>query len=264
MCPWGERLTNGEGSWFGTARMVCHCLLIEGADGLVLVDTGYGTGDIANPRQLGRPLKALIRPRLEESETAVAQVRKLGLDPADVRHVVATHLDIDHAGGLPDFPGAEVHLLGTERDAALSPSLRERSRYIEAHFAHGPNWVTHDTGAGGDEWHGFESVRVLEQDGAEVLLIPLPGHSRGHTGVAVRRPEDWLLHAGDAYFFHGEVETPHRCPPGLWIFQNLTQVDGKLRRQNQERLRELVRQHGDEVELICSHDPVTLDRLQAG
>ena len=59
----------------------------------------------------------------------------------------------------------------------------------------------------------------------------------------------------------GEVETPAHCPAGLRAFQALNQVDGEARRKNSERLRELAHQHGQEVELICSHDAPTLDRL---
>ena len=91
-----------------------------------------------------------------------------------------------------------------------------------------------------------------------MLLIPLHGHTLGHTGVAVRRGDGWLLHCGDAYFHHGEVETPSHCPPALRLFQMLNDADGAARRENQERLRELGRRHGDEVELICSHDPFYL------
>jgi hypothetical protein len=48
------------------------------------------------------------------------------------------------------------------------------------------------------------------------------------------------------------------------VFEAMVQADGKLRHQNQERLGELARRHAGEVELICSHDPVLLDRAQAG
>jgi glyoxylase-like metal-dependent hydrolase (beta-lactamase superfamily II) len=263
MCPWGQRLINGEGSLLGHGRLVCHVLLIEGQDGLTLVDTGFGAADVGKPQQMAREFKALTRPRLDMAETAVEQVRARGFEPSDVRQVVLTHLDIDHGGGLPDFPHAEVHLWERERQAMQNPPLRDRRRYAiaKAHWAHGPNWVTH--APGGDRWLGFESVRVLPDSGAEILLIPLPGHTLGHNGVAVRRENDWLLHCGDAYFFRGDVETPRQCPPGLRAFQSFVQADGKLRHQNQERLRELARSHPDEVTLICSHDPVELDRAQA-
>jgi glyoxylase-like metal-dependent hydrolase (beta-lactamase superfamily II) len=260
MCPRGARLIAGQGGLLAEARLVCHCLLIEGAEGLVLIDTGFGLDDVGNPRQLGGPFRALVRPRLKAAETAVSQIRELGLQPGDVRHILATHLDLDHAGGLPDFPDAEVHLLGRELDAAISPSWRERTRYIAAHWAHGPRWVRHE--GGGEDWFGFDSVRVLPGSDAEILLIPLPGHTLGHTGVAVRLADRWLLHCGDAYFHHGEVQTPAHCPPGLRAFQALNQLDGEARRQNRERLRELAERHAADVELICSHDAPTLARYQ--
>ena len=89
-------------------------------------------------------------------------------------------------------------------------------------------------------------------------MIPLPGHTAGHCGVAINTPDGWLLHCGDAFFFAGEIETPPRCPPGLRFFQTLNQHDGKARHRNQERLRELQRVHGDDVTLLCSHDPQML------
>ncbi len=256
MCPRGARMLVGHGGLLETTRLVCHCLLIEGADGLVLVDTGFGIDDVRRPRQLGLPFNGIVRPQLDESETAVAQIRALGFEPNDVRHIITTHLDLDHAGGLPDFPDAEVHLLGIEHDAAMNPPLRDRLRYVSAHWDHGPRWVRH--GVEGEEWLGFESVRIVPGSDAEILLVPLPGHTVGHTGVAIRLPDGWLLHCGDAFFHHGEVETPPHCPPGLSMFQTLSQADGKARRQNRDRLRELAARHGGEVRLVCSHDASTL------
>lgn len=261
MCPHGARLLAGEGGLLASTRLVCHCLLIEGADGLVLIDTGFGLDDVRRPRQLGIAFNALCRPQLEQSETAILQIRALGFDPADVRHIITTHLDLDHAGGLPDFPDAEVHLLGRELEAALHPGWRERQRYIAAHWSHGPRWVQH--APEGETWMGFESVRALPGSDDEILLIPLPGHTLGHTGVAVRDGDRRLLHCGDAYFHHGEVQTPPHCPGGLSAFQLLNQIDGGARRENRERLRELAERHGDEVELICSHDAHTLERYGA-
>ena len=260
MCPRGARLFAGEGGWLSSATTVCHCLLVEGAEGLVLVDTGFGIADTRNPRQLGRLFTAIVRPQARESETALAQLRGLGFDPGDVRHIITTHLDLDHAGGLPDFPHAEVHLLGRELEAAMHPGWRARTRYIGAHWAHGPRWVQHEVD--GDDWFGFSSVRVLPGSDAEILLIPLLGHTLGHTGVALRLGDRWMLHCGDAFFFHGEVETPAHCPPGLSVFQYLNETEGRTRRENRERLRELALRHGEEIELFCSHDAAMLARYQ--
>ena len=261
MCPYGGKMVSGEGGLTGATR-VCHCLLLETGHALVLVDTGLGLDDHRHPYgRLGVPFTAAFRPSRDTSETAVEQVRRLGFDPADVRHVVCTHLDVDHAGGLPDFQKAEVHSFKREYEAALNPSLRDRQRYPSCHFAHGPNWHTHE--ADGDEWFGFESIRVLPGLDEEILMIPLIGHSRGHTGVALRDGGSWLLHCGDAYFHRDEMKTPPSCPPGLAGFQRLMAADAKARNANQERLRELARSHGDEVRLFCAHDPVELDRATA-
>ena len=259
-CPRGARLLNGEGGFFEPARMVCHCLLIEADDGLVLVDTGYGIEDARNPRQLG-PSAKLTRARPSIEEAALTQVEGLGFAAGDVRHIVITHLDPDHSGGLPDFPDAEVHVFEPELRAAMNPGFRERPRYLAPHWRHGPNWVEH--AVDGDEWKGFESVRVLPHLDADVLLVPLPGHTAGQTGVAIDEGDGWLLHCADAYFHHDQLAASPSCPPGLRLFQTMTAVDNGRRRANGERLRELAAAEGDSVRMICSHDPHELDREQA-
>jgi len=262
MCPLGRRLLSGEGGWLSPANMCCHCLLIETRNGLILVDTGLGTGDVADPGRLGLGFQLAVRPRLQMSETALHQIRALGFDPRDVRHIVPTHLDLDHVGALSDFPQAQVHVFAKELQAALTrPSLREKGRYIPAQWAHGPLWSPH--GVEGERWMGFEAIRPLAYTDDEVLLVPLVGHTMGHCGVAVRSDSGWLLHCGDAYFFRSEMDADPHCPIGLRIFQSALQMDGASRHANQLRLRELKQTHGDEVTLFCAHDPVELGQLQA-
>ncbi|MQA84143.1 MAG: hypothetical protein GEV03_05830 [Streptosporangiales bacterium] len=68
-------------------------------------------------------------------------------------------------------------------------------------------------------------------------LVPLAGHTRGHAGVAVRADERWLLHAGYAYFFYGEMGPKDpRCTYGLRLFQSIMQTERGPRLSNQERL----------------------------
>ena len=240
------------------ANIVCHCLAIEAGDGLVLVDTGFGVADAADPRRLGFFMASLMQARPTVETTALRQLEALGFVAGDVRHIVATHLDPDHTGGLPDFPAAEVHVFAPELEAALHPKLDERLRYLDAHWKHGPKWAPHRSD-GGDEWLGFECVRILEGLEAEIALVPLIGHSRGHTGVAIGGGDGWVLHCGDAYFNHHEMEAPPSCPPTLRFFQSLTAADKGARRSNRDRLQELATRHGDEVTLLCSHDPHYLE-----
>jgi glyoxylase-like metal-dependent hydrolase (beta-lactamase superfamily II) len=254
LCPLGGRLFGGAGGPLSPAPMCCHCLLIEGNDRLILVDTGLGVEDVNEPERLGFLFNAMTRPRLEVAETALRQVVDMGYRPSDVRHIVPTHLDLDHAGGIGDFPGAAVHVFDGELRAALNPSsLTERSRYRAVQIAAVKKWAP--VKEEGESWFGFSAVQAIPGTRDEVLLVPLPGHTRGHCGVAIRRSDDWLLHCGDAYFHRSEVEPGGgAAPKGLRLFESLAEVDGAQRRANQARLRELARLAAGEVKLICSHD----------
>ncbi len=258
MCPPIGKLTSPTRGFFERGLLICHCLLIETErDGLVLVDTGLGTADVADPERLG-PIRFLLASDLKEEETAVRRVEALGHSAGDVRHIVVTHLDLDHAGGLGDFPKAKVHCMRKERDAAANPRTHiERERYRPAQWAHDPEWALY--AVNGERWFGFEAVRDLDGLPPEILLVPLHGHSRGHAAVAVDSDDGWLLHAGDAYFFHGEMDPGREhCPPGLRAFQRIAAIDDAQRRWNQRRLRALVREHAHEVRVFSAHDPAEL------
>jgi hypothetical protein len=79
--------------------------------------------------------------------------------------------------------------------------------------------------------------------------------------VAVDRGDTWLLHAGDAYFFRGEMEAHAHCPAGLRFFQSLIQESRKDRLSNQERLRELALAQAGKVHVFCAHDEEEWRRL---
>lgn len=230
--------------------MVAHVLLLETERGLVLVDTGLGTGDLADPGRLGRGFRALVRPSCDVGETALAQVRALGFAAREVTDIALTHLDLDHAGGLGDFPNARVHVHAHEIDAARRPAPSERARYVAAQWAHNPTWVTY--AEGGDRWFGFDGVHAMAED---IVLVPLPGHTRGHNGVAVRRSDGhWLLHAGDAFFAAGQLASTPTCPASLRAFQRVVAADNRRRVANLARLHELAQVHGEEVTVFCAHD----------
>lgn len=218
--------------------MVCHCLVIESAGGLTLVDTGIGAGAF-----LGFTM--MVGAALDLAETMPAQLERLGYQRSDVRDIVLTHLDVDHAGALAHFPQARVHLHAAELQAALSPATAsERRRYRSTQWAHGPQWVTY--GEAGEPWFGLEARPLDGVDG--VALVPLSGHSRGHSGVAVQ--QGGLLHAGDAYYVHGELADPPRCPAHLRLAQWSIATDHALRLANLERLRQLP----SEVKVFSAHD----------
>ncbi|MEU5877989.1 MBL fold metallo-hydrolase [Spirillospora sp. NPDC047279] len=239
------------------AHAVNHCLLIETGEGLVLVETGLGLGDVRDPDgTLGTEWVEMARPVLKEEETAIHQLQRLGFSASDVRHIIVTHLDVDHCGGLPDFPDAKVHVLAAELEAALAQAPSRR--YRPAHWAHGPAWATYQPADASQEkirdWYGFTAIHP-EGLPEEILMIPLGGHTAGHAGVAVRDGDRWLLHCGDAYYYHRELQPSPHPHPLLDIVQTSSEVHHDLRLGTQARLRELVRDHGHEVTAFSAHDP---------
>jgi len=96
-----------------------------------------------------------------------------------------------------------VHVFAPELAAATSPSLSERSRYIGAHWAHGPSWVEHEVD--GDSWLGFDRVRLAH---LAVRIMPdsrEPAEELDAAGLSAHRIAETarrLLDGG---------ETPEQC-----------------------------------------------------
>lgn len=261
MCPLGGALFDGYSRGL-TASVVCHCLLIETAtNGLILVDTGFGQRDVDHPERLSRFFRTFNNIQLEHRFTALEQLRLMGFRPNDVRHILLTHLDFDHAGGLQDFPNARVHVMHQELNhATLANGWIERRRFLPAQWRDVSDWQLY--APDGDTWFGFDSVRALfGAEEEDILLVPLRGHTAGHAGIAIRTAEGWKLHAGDAYFHHDEVHLPkRRCPPGMHFYQTLMDTDRQARLHNQQRLRQLVAADGATVNVFCSHDARELEQ----
>ena len=78
----------------------------------------------------------------------------------------------------------------------------------------------------------------------------------------MRAKDKWLLHAGDSYFFHGQLQAKVRMPLVLGYFQRKADLDRNLRMANQERLRQLKSTHGHEVTIFNSHDPVDYENCR--
>lgn len=261
MCPLAGALL-GSGRGLGRGRMVAHCLLIETErDGLILVDTGFGQREV-HGHNLSRVFRMLAKPVLDPAETAIAQVLARGFRAADVRHIVVTHLDLDHAGGLADFPAAKVHVHAREHAAALAPATRfERERYVAAQWSHGAQWVVY--AESGDTWRGLPAIARLRGLDADIGLLPMHGHTRGHSAVLVKAPDDrWLVHAGDAYFHRGTLEDG-RVPLGVAAFERVTETVPADRRASAAALRQL-RITSPDVDLFCAHDPREFDALVGG
>lgn len=242
-------------------RNVCHVLLVETANGLVLVDSGLGMSDIATPGRRVGPIRHLIRPSLDRSETALSQVIALGYSASDVRHIIATHLDLDHIGGASDFPLAAVHSMTTEADSAYSGRISSRIRYNRIQLRkRQQDIVGHSRGS--EVWHGFDGVTPLTDIADGIALVPLPGHTNGHTGVLVEADARSIFHCGDAFYHRNAIHGNEAVPPAIRTFERLAATDHALVRQNHRRLRELRDLDDPELLIVCAHDEQLLGHAQ--
>ncbi|MFX5157655.1 hypothetical protein ABTC76_19800, partial [Acinetobacter baumannii] len=99
---------------------------------------------------------------------------------------------VDPCGACPECRAilADRHPDVLELDAASNNSvddvreLRETLRYRPAQWGDTSRWHTYPSRAGG-RWFGFDAVTQLDNLPPEILLVPLPGHTAGHAGVAI-------------------------------------------------------------------------------
>ena len=244
--------------------LVCHVLLVETPDGLVLVDSGLGLRDAESPGSRFGPARFYVRPVFDPNEAAINQIRRLGFEPRDVRHIVVTHFDADHVGGLADFPWAQVHLTDAEAFAALHPKmLVEKQRYLPAGYSHGPILVEHSPSSA-ESWRGFPGAKELTEIADGIVLINLPGHTRGHAAVAVDAGDRWVLHVGDSFYHRGQLDGSDTAPRALRLMERSVAFDWKQVQANHQRLSELWAAGEPDLCLVNAHDPQLLREAVGG
>jgi glyoxylase-like metal-dependent hydrolase (beta-lactamase superfamily II) len=244
-------------------QSVLYCLLVETSNGLLLVDSGFGVEDYTNPTPFIRVFVKLLGMDKNLEETAVRRVEALGFDRTDVKHIALTHLHCDHTGGLRDFPHSQVHVFSDEYDAAMQPKGLLKRFYEPTHWGYSPDWRIHGR-AKMTDWFGFDSIRIDEIDDPEVCFVPLPGHTKGHCGVAIADGDGWLLHAGDSTypFYQDSDPLPPIKPLPPYVKNPPRFLEGLIVGNQTPKLRSLLSKNAPQLRIICSNDSITYSRFK--
>ena len=231
-----------------TTSMSIHCVIFQVGDRVILLDTGFGTLEMQEPnRVLGADALFKLGIVVDQRLTAHDRLKARGIAPEQVTDIILTHMDNDHAGGVRDFPNATVHVSKEELDSY--DSTRSRGPYKPYQISHSTQFETYeDTG---ERWFDLPARSLHLPEPFDLKLVPLPGHTLGHCGVAYRENGKWSLHAGDAYFDH-EVHFQEN-PPGLPL-EIAFQTDASARRTSLRQLRELRSSHAEALAIFCTHD----------
>jgi N-acyl homoserine lactone hydrolase len=168
--------------------------------GLILIDTGFHASLAVDPKaNLGPVLGRVFNPMMGPDDGMPDQLRARGLDPKKVAVVVMTHLHVDHASGVSQFPDATFVVSEREwRSATEEKGLT--GGYVRRQFDHAFDWRTIDFG--GDDVSSFASFgRTLDLFGdGSVRLAYTPGHTLGHMSVVLRTGDGEFLVAADAAY----------------------------------------------------------------
>jgi N-acyl homoserine lactone hydrolase len=169
-------------------RLVASCYLIKHGDTYMLWDTGLPES------ALGQSLEGKDAKEDALTVTIVEQLKRIGVDPAQIAIVGISHYHYDHTGQAARFAGAKL-LMGRADVEELRRGDSSRAKPVD-------HWL-HDSGK-------LEEVvgdKDVFEDGS-VTMLYLPGHTPGHYGLLVKLARTgYVLLSGDAAHFRENYDT---------------------------------------------------------
>jgi glyoxylase-like metal-dependent hydrolase (beta-lactamase superfamily II) len=213
-----------------TYEYALYLWLILGGDKPILVDAGLSNVEEMN-RGAARVLREPISQRRDEHSRA--QLRKFGLAPEDVGHVLITHLHFDHVDDLLNYKNAKVYVGKKEWIGATTAAASWGHGRVMHELSNNPDW---------------KRRRVLVED-QEVLpgieSFWIGGHTPGSTAYRVNTAQGKAVLTGDTVSLLANFE--RNVPPG--VFESLDECRAAIKK---------IRAKADIV--LPSHDPATLKR----
>lgn len=232
-----------------TEPLPIHAWLVEHPEGPILIDTGE-TARVAESGYFPawHPyFRFGVRSWVKPEEEIGPAVKALGIEPDEVRRVVMTHLHTDHAGGLSHFPKSEILISRVEFENASGPMGKARG-FLPNRW---PEWLDPTLFEFGAEAVGpFPRSRAVTAAG-DVVVVPTPGHTKGHVSVVLDEGERSVFFAGDTSYTQGlmvEGAVDGVAPDGDGARETLRRI------QKYAEQRPLV--------YLPSHDPDAKSRLE--
>jgi N-acyl homoserine lactone hydrolase len=231
-----------------TEPLPIHAWAVEHPEGVIVVDTGE-TARAVEPGYFPRwhpYFRFAVRISVSAGQEIGPALRAVGIEPADVRWVVLTHLHTDHAGGLAHFPGSEVLVTRTEYETA-SGFMGKHRGYLPDRWPEG--FAPRLLDLPSEPFGPFAESMPLTEAG-DVRIVATPGHTNGHVSVVLAEDDGFVFLAGDTSY------TEELMLAGA--VDGVAPDPGKAR-DTLERIRRFT--EGERVVYLPAHDPQSAERL---
>lgn len=225
-CEVRDYITFQDSDQRTTSTFYLYVWVIEGGPKPILVETGP-----KYPVEFGKSTAQYIPGGIKQlpEERTVEALKRRGIDPAEVSHVIVTHLHPDHYDYFDAFPNARLVVNRREYEAGrggIAPDVKKA-------LADRPG-----------------ALMLVEQREIVpgVRVVPLGCHTPGSQGVLVQTPMGPAVITGDVVYKYENIEKdrPIRSP------------DARACREAMAKIRSMA----DIV--LPAHDPQTLDRWPQG
>lgn len=175
--------------------------VIEHPDGLMVIDTGENAqvNDLDSYLKneswfLRYQFKNAAKFQIHESQELNHQFASVHVNIDDVQLVVLTHLHLDHTDGLKFFPKQEIIVGDQEYKRAESNMPSTYPKWFK------PNRVTYQN----NKIEIFNQAYPITQ-GEDLLYIPTPGHTMGHSSILFKTDHFDILFSGDTSYSQEQV-----------------------------------------------------------
>lgn len=210
----------------------------------------YDTGLCANIHRYLETQPLFFRwtlARFRLVSTLSDELRRFDLKPRDINFVLLSHLHWDHVSGVPDIPGIKLCVNKVEYEAAVRGRVPTHDGLVWELAGDNPLEVFD---IDGPPYAGFRASLDLFGDGS-ILLLPLPGHTPGNTGMLINRSNGQRLFLiGDSAYLGENYLKPTPAHPVFW---SMATCDDKVARDTLRQLNRFNRVH-PHVPLIAMHD----------
>ena len=236
-----------RGAFSLALRLISHsAVLIRHPRATFLYDTGISTNIYLYTQGQSFFFRNVLG-RFTFEQSLSSHLQDLHMKPADLDFALISHLHWDHVSGVPDIPGVPLRINRVEYDAARQTLFVQHYGLPRQLIGDNPIELFDCTGP---SYKGFRSSHDLFGDGS-VVLVPLPGHTAGNTGMFINRANgSRLFLLGDAAWVSDNYMRPATMHPFIW---SAVTSDDATACQTLIDLHHFSRRH-PEVSLIAMHD----------